>query len=103
MVEDHRHLLQMRGLFDGSKTRDDAIKIMAAKVGADPVEYASNVPGTHFLTVAEAKAALKKSSDHAVHLRFDGIDGQVQSRQRASIKYRKAVGYLSACVIKGLK
>jgi NitT/TauT family transport system substrate-binding protein len=45
------------------KTRDDAIKIMAAKVGADPVEYAKNVPGTHFLTVAEAKTALKKSHD----------------------------------------
>ncbi len=44
-------------------TRDDAIKIMAAKVGADPVEYAKNVPGTHFLTVAEAKEALKKSDD----------------------------------------
>jgi NitT/TauT family transport system substrate-binding protein len=45
------------------KTRDDAIKIMAAKVGADPVEYAKNVPGTHFLTVPEAKAALVKSHD----------------------------------------
>ncbi len=45
------------------KTRDDAIKIMSAKVGADPVEYAKNVPGTHFLTVAEAKTALKKSHD----------------------------------------
>ncbi|MDR3456439.1 MAG: ABC transporter substrate-binding protein [Verrucomicrobiae bacterium] len=44
-------------------TRDDAIKIMAAKVGADPVEYAKNVPGTHFLTVAEAKTCLKKSHD----------------------------------------
>lgn len=44
-------------------TKDDAVKIMAAKVGADPVEYAKNVPGTHFLTVPEAKACLKKSSD----------------------------------------
>ncbi|MGA2868905.1 MAG: ABC transporter substrate-binding protein [Verrucomicrobiota bacterium] len=44
-------------------TRDDAIKIMAAKVGADPVEYAKNVPGTHFLTLPEAKACLKKSDD----------------------------------------
>jgi len=44
-------------------TRDDAIKIMAAKVGADPVQYAKNVPGTHFLTIPEAKACLKKSDD----------------------------------------
>jgi len=45
------------------KTADDAVKIMAAKVGADPADYAKNIPGTHFLTVAEAKAALKKSHD----------------------------------------
>jgi NitT/TauT family transport system substrate-binding protein len=44
-------------------TRDDAIKIMAAKVGADPADYAKNVPGTHFLTIPEAKACLKKSDD----------------------------------------
>ena len=42
------------------KTREDAIKIMAAKVGVDPAEYAKNVPGTHFLTLAEAKAAMKE-------------------------------------------
>ena len=40
-------------------TQDDAVKIMAAKVGADPVDYAKNVPGTHFLTLEEAKAAFK--------------------------------------------
>jgi NitT/TauT family transport system substrate-binding protein len=43
-------------------TRDDAIKIMAAKVGADIEEYARAVPGTHFLTLAEAKAAFKKGT-----------------------------------------
>ncbi|HVW22749.1 MAG TPA: ABC transporter substrate-binding protein [Opitutaceae bacterium] len=37
-------------------TRDDAIKIMAAKVGQDPAVYAKYVPGTHFETLAEAKA-----------------------------------------------
>jgi NitT/TauT family transport system substrate-binding protein len=42
------------------KTRDEAVKIMAAKVGADPAEYLKNVPGTHFLTLAEAKVAFKK-------------------------------------------
>jgi NitT/TauT family transport system substrate-binding protein len=44
-------------------TMDDAVKIMSAKVGADPADYAKNVPGTHFLTVAEAKEAFKKSAD----------------------------------------
>jgi len=42
------------------KTHDDAVKIMAAKVGADLPEYAKAVPGTHFLTLKEAKAAIKK-------------------------------------------
>jgi NitT/TauT family transport system substrate-binding protein len=45
------------------KTRQDAINIMAAKVGADPAEYAKNVPGTHFLTIPEATECLKKSDD----------------------------------------
>lgn len=47
------------------KTHDDAVKIMAAKVGADPAEYAKNIPGTHFLTLEEAKKAFKKG---------DGLD-----------------------------
>ncbi|MDB6130753.1 MAG: NlpA lipoprotein [Verrucomicrobiales bacterium] len=42
------------------KTREDAVKIMAAKVGAKPEEFSENVPGTHFLTLAEAKKVLKK-------------------------------------------
>lgn len=46
-------------------TANDAIKIMAAKVGADAAEYAKAIPGTHFLTLAEAKAAFKKG---------DGLD-----------------------------
>jgi NitT/TauT family transport system substrate-binding protein len=46
-------------------TKDEAIAIMAAKVGADAKDYAKNVPGTHFLTLAEAQAAYKKS---------DGLD-----------------------------
>lgn len=45
------------------KTRQDAINIMSAKVGANPVDYAKNVPGTHFLTLDEAKTCLKKSDD----------------------------------------
>jgi NitT/TauT family transport system substrate-binding protein len=42
------------------KTQEDAVKIMAAKVGANAEEYAKNIPGTHFLTLAEAKTAFKK-------------------------------------------
>jgi NitT/TauT family transport system substrate-binding protein len=41
-------------------TQEDAVKIMAAKVGVNPADYAKNIPGTHFLTLAEAKAAFQK-------------------------------------------
>ena len=51
------------------KTADDAIKIMAAKVGANTEDYAKNIPGTHFLTLAEAKTAYKKGDG------FDSIYG----------------------------
>jgi NitT/TauT family transport system substrate-binding protein len=44
------------------KTADDAIKIMAAKVGANAEDYAKNIPGTHFLTLEEAKTAYKKGA-----------------------------------------
>ena len=52
-------------------TREDAIKIMAARAGADPDEYEKNVPGTHFLSLAEAKAAFKKGNG------FDSIYGSM--------------------------
>ena len=42
------------------KTKEDAVKIMAAKVGAQPAEFSENVPGTHFLIKAEAKKVLTK-------------------------------------------
>lgn len=46
-------------------TKDDAIKIMAARAGAEVAEYAAAIPGTKFFTLSEAKAALKKG---------DGLD-----------------------------
>jgi NitT/TauT family transport system substrate-binding protein len=49
-------------------TRDDAIKIMAAKVGVDPAVYAKYVPGTHFETLAEAKANYKGNAGAATNI-----------------------------------
>jgi NitT/TauT family transport system substrate-binding protein len=37
------------------RTQADAVAIMAAKVGVKPEEYAAAVPGTYFLSLAEAK------------------------------------------------
>jgi len=84
-------------------TRDDAIKIMAAKVGADPVEYAKNVPGTHFLTVAEAKMALKKSHD------MMSIYGSMELSDKFYLDNavykvsQKPADYLVPSVVNGLK
>ncbi len=50
-------------------TRDDAIKIMAAKVGQDPAVYAKYVPGTHFQTLAEAKANYGGTAPGAMNIK----------------------------------
>jgi NitT/TauT family transport system substrate-binding protein len=42
------------------KTQKEAVAIMAAKVGVKPEEYAAAMPGTYFLSLAEAKKAFKK-------------------------------------------
>ncbi|HEY8926243.1 MAG TPA: ABC transporter substrate-binding protein [Polyangia bacterium] len=41
--------------------RDEAVKIMAARAGVPPEEYAKFLPGTRFLSPAEAVAAFEKS------------------------------------------
>ena len=83
-------------------TRDDAIKIMAAKVGADPVAYAKNVPGTHFLTLAEAKKALVKGSG------LDSIYGSLAVGDKFNLdnavykESQKPENYVAPGIIKGL-
>ncbi len=43
------------------KTRDEAVSIMAARVGLKPKEYEGFIEGTKILTLDEAKVFLKKS------------------------------------------
>jgi NitT/TauT family transport system substrate-binding protein len=43
------------------KTQADAVAIMAAKAGAKTAEYQAAMPGTYFLSLAEAKARYKKA------------------------------------------
>lgn len=52
------------------KTRDDGIKIMAARAGVDPKEYAAFMPGTHLLTLAEGGKVLSAQTDG-----FDSLIG----------------------------
>ena len=54
------------------KTHDDAIRIMASRVGLEPQEYESFVQGTKILTLDEAKQVYKQGSG------FDSIYGSSQ-------------------------
>jgi NitT/TauT family transport system substrate-binding protein len=50
---------------DDPKTRDDALKIMSARVGLTPTQYKPLLEGTHLIDVAEAKKTFAKSADLA--------------------------------------
>src|SRR5882762_4249520 len=85
------------------KTADDAVKIMSAKVGADAAEYAKNIPGTHFLTLAEAKAAYKKGPG------LDSIYGALTYGNKFNLdnavykESQKPESYLVPGIVNGLK
>lgn len=84
-------------------TKDDAIKIMAAKVGANADDYAKNVPGTHFLTLEEAKTAFKKGPG------LDSIYGSMTIGNKFNMDNKvykvsqKPESYLAPSVVAGLK
>lgn len=84
-------------------TKDDAVKIMAAKVGADPVEYAKNIPGTHFLTVPEAKACLKKSDDLLSIYGSMKVSDDFYLSNGVYKESQKASDYVLTSIVKSLK
>lgn len=85
------------------QTADDAIKIMSAKVGADAAEYAKNIPGTHFFTLAEAKAAFVKGPG------LDSVYGSMEIGNTFNLVNKvykisqKPENYLFPDVVAGLK
>jgi NitT/TauT family transport system substrate-binding protein len=85
------------------KTKDDAVKIMAAKVGANADDYAKNIPGTHFLTLAEAKTAYKKGPG------LDSIYGSMTIGNKFNMDNKvykvsqKPDSYLTPAVVNNLK
>lgn len=85
------------------KTKDDAIKIMSAKVGADAADYAKAVPGCHYLTLAEAKAAFKKGTG------IDSIYGSMTIGNKFNMDNKvykvsqKPESYLAPSIVEGLK
>lgn len=84
-------------------TREDAVKIMAAKVGANPAEYGKNIPGTHFLTVAEAKKAYVKGPG------LDSIYGSMTIGNQFNLdnnvykESQKPESYLVPSIVEGMK
>ncbi|MDB6132155.1 MAG: NlpA lipoprotein [Verrucomicrobiales bacterium] len=85
------------------KTQDDAIKIMAAKVGVKDSVYKKNLPGTKLLTLAEAQKALKKGpgldslyASLAVSNKFS-LDNKVYKESQ------KAENYIAPSIVMGLK
>lgn len=63
------------------KTRDDGIKIMAARAGVDPKDYAAFMPGTHFLTLAEGGKVLSAKTDG-----FDSVVGSSKIANEFNVK-----------------
>jgi NitT/TauT family transport system substrate-binding protein len=63
------------------KTRPDAVKIMAARVGVTPQEYAPLLAGTRLLSADEAKAAYRKGDG------FKSIYGSSQTVDSFNVKY----------------
>ncbi len=84
------------------KTMDDAVKIMAAKVNTDAAEYAKNIPGTHFLTLAETKVAMKKGTG------LDSIYGSIAVGNKFNLDNKvykdsqEAKDYVAPSIVKGL-
>ncbi|MDB6154642.1 MAG: NlpA lipoprotein [Chthoniobacteraceae bacterium] len=84
-------------------TQADAIRIMAAKVGANESDYAKNIPGTHFLTLAEAKDVLKKGDG------LDSLYGSMTIGNKFNVTNKvykvsqKPESYIVPSVVLGLK
>lgn len=85
------------------KTQDDAVAILAAKVGAEPAEYKKAIPGTQFLTLKAAKAALKKGSG------LDSLYGSLAVSNKFSLdnkvykESQKAEAYVAPSIIMSMK
>lgn len=84
-------------------TKEEGVKIMAAKVGADAGEYMKALPGCHYLTLAEAKTAFKKGEG------LDSIYGSMTVGNKFNMENKvykvsqKPENYLLPAVVMGLK
>jgi NitT/TauT family transport system substrate-binding protein len=85
------------------KTRPDAVKIMAAKAGADVDEYMQAIPGTHFLTLAEAKEAFKKGTGMMSIYGSMTVGNKFNLDNKVYKVSQKPESYLVPSIVMGLK
>ena len=85
------------------KTKDDALKIMAAKVGAKPEYYAYNIPVTHYITLSEAKAAMKKGKSLDSLYGSLTIGNQFNLDNKVYKASQKPEDYVAPSIVTGLK
>ena len=64
------------------KTQDDAVAIMAKRVGLTPAAYKPLLKGTHLIDVAEGKKTYQESRRAQIALRLVEDLGRLQRRQR---------------------
>lgn len=84
-------------------THDDAVRIMAARVQQKPDEYGPNLPGTHFMTLAEAKADYRGDAGKAINLHDSIVLSDKFSLQNGVYKVsQKPEAYLAPSITLGL-
>jgi NitT/TauT family transport system substrate-binding protein len=85
------------------KTQDDAVAILAAKVGAKPADYKAAIPGTKFLTLKEAQKVFKKGPG------LDSLYGSLTISNQFSLdnsvykESQKAESYVAPSILNGKK
>jgi NitT/TauT family transport system substrate-binding protein len=85
------------------KTHADAIKIMAARDGVTPQIYQRYVKGTHLLSLAEARAAFKKSDSLSSIYGSDANADAFNVRNGVYKTPQNIADYVDASLVEGFK
>lgn len=93
---------QIVDYINDEKTRDDAINIMAARVGLSPEQYAPILTGTKIMSLEEAKVALKKSDSFASLYGSSKISDDFNIKYEAYTDPQDIDSYIDPSIILGL-
>ncbi len=84
------------------KTQPEAVKIMAAKVGVKPAEYAAAMPGTYFLSLADAKKRFVKGAGLGSLYGSSKIADDFNVKNKVYAKSQPVDEYIDPEIIKSL-